>query len=124
MKRDMDLIRNILRAVESYDDPYGIDSQTIAIEGYSEAQISGHIKMLLDGGLLEAKAESGGFQANDSYAGLNLTWDGQDFVSITKDDSLWKKAKETIVSSGVSFTVQSLLVWMKAQALLIAQSVQ
>ena len=97
MKRDMDLVRNILRAVELHNDPYGIESQVITVEGYDEAQIAGHIKMLIDGGLLEAKDESGEMGVSyDSYIGLNLTWEGQDFLSAAKDDSLWQKAKETI----------------------------
>ena len=79
MKRDMDLIRLILREVESCDDSYGMNSPVI--EGYSEAQIAGHLKMLLDGGLIEVKDES-----EDQYIGINLTWDGQDFVTAAKDE--------------------------------------
>ncbi len=116
MKRDMDLIREILRAVEASEDSYGIDSPTI--EGYSEAQIAYHLRLLVDGGLIEVKEVAGGFQQEDEYIGINLTWDGQDFINVARDDSLWKEAKEAVINSGVGFTVQSLLAWLKAQVLM------
>lgn len=116
MKRDMDLIREILREVEACENSYGINSPTI--EGYSDSQIAYHLKLLLDGGLIEAKNVAGEFQQEDEYIGINLTWDGQDFLNAARDDSLWKKAKESVINSGVSFTVQSLLAWLKAQVLM------
>jgi DNA-binding transcriptional ArsR family regulator len=116
MKRDMDLIREILRTVEACEDSYGINSP--AIEGYSEAQVAYHLKLLIDGGLIEAKDVDGEFQQDDEYIGINLTWDGQDFLNAARDNSLWKKAKEAVINSGVGFTVQSLLAWLKAQVLM------
>ena len=61
---------------------------------------------------------AGEFQEEDEYIGINLTWDGQDFLRSSRDNALWKKAKETIINSGVGFTVQSLLAWLKAQVLM------
>jgi hypothetical protein len=116
MKRDMDLIREILRTVEACEDTYGINSPII--EGHSENQIAYHLRLLVDGGLIEAKDVAGGFQQEDEYIGINLTWNGQDFLNAARDDSLWKKAKESIIDSGVGFTVQSLLAWLKAQVLM------
>jgi len=116
MKRDMDLIREILRAVEACEDSYGINSPIIG--GHSENQIAYHLRLLVDGGLIEAKDVAGGFQQEDEYIGINLTWNGQDFLNAARDDSLWKKAKESVIDSGVGFTVQSLLAWLKAQLLM------
>ena len=49
MKRDIDLIREILRAVEACEDSYGINSPII--EGYSEAQIAYHLRLLVENGI-------------------------------------------------------------------------
>ncbi|MBU1055985.1 MAG: DUF2513 domain-containing protein [Proteobacteria bacterium] len=119
MKRDMDLIRTILRLIESCEGSFGISSPTI--EGYSESQITHHLRLLLDGGLIEVKNVTHEFQQEDLYDGINLTWDGQEFVNAARDNSLWKKAKEALIDSGVSFTVKSLLAWLKEQALLKAK---
>lgn len=116
MKRDMDLIREILRAVEACEDSYGINSPII--EGYSVGQIAYHLRLLNESGLIEVKSVADGFQQEDEYMGINLTWDGQDFLNAARDDSLWKKAKETVIDSGVGFTIQSLLAWLKAQVLM------
>ena len=67
--------------------------------------------------IIEVKDVSGGFQQEDSYLGINLTWDGQDFLNAARDDRLWAKAKEAVINSGVG-TVQSLLAWLKAQVLM------
>jgi hypothetical protein len=120
MKRDMDLIRLLLLEIASNNDTYGIDSPVI--DGYSEGQIAGHLKMLLDGGLIEVKNVAEEWQQEDLYGGINLTWDGQDFIDAAHPEPLWTKAKETLVTSGIGFTMQSLLVWLKAQAIQTAQS--
>jgi hypothetical protein len=39
MKRDMDLIRKILRKIRDHEDPYGLDGIP-EIEGYSKKEIS------------------------------------------------------------------------------------
>ena len=52
MKRDMDLARQILLKIEEYPDPTGwVD---IIIEGYSDQEISYHIKLLYQAKLIEA----------------------------------------------------------------------
>jgi hypothetical protein len=113
MKRDMDLVRAILQVVESCEDSYGINSPVI--EGYNEAQIAYHLRLLLDGGLIEVKTTAEECQQEDLYGGINLTWNGQDFLDAAKDDTLWKKAKETVIKPGASFTFDLLLSWLKAQ---------
>jgi hypothetical protein len=44
-----------------------------------------------------------------------LTWKGYDFISAAKDDSLWKKAKESILKPTGSMTFDVLLEWLKAE---------
>jgi hypothetical protein len=114
MKRDMDLIRLILRKVEASENPYGLEKMP-QIDGYSLPQISYHTKLLCDAGLIEAHPiDEMGVEFTD-FMDMNLTWAGQEFLDATKDDSLWKKAKETIIKPGASFTFDLLLSWLKAQ---------
>lgn len=88
-----------------------MESKDIVVAGYNEDQISGHIKMLLGGGLVEVKDESEG-----EYAGINLTWNGQDFLDASNDSSIWQKAKETVLKPTVSITFTLLLEWLKQEA--------
>ena len=114
MKRDMDLVRTILQKVESSEDPWGLH-ETLDIEGYTQNQISYHIKLLHEAGLLDAQEVSEMGRDGFRWWPGSLTWAGQDFLNAAKDDSLWKKAKETVIKPGASFTFDLLLAWLKAQ---------
>jgi hypothetical protein len=114
MKRDMDLIRTILQKVESCEDPWGLH-ETLDIEGYNQNEISYHIKLLHEAGLLNAQEVSEMGPDGFRWWPGSLTWAGQDFLNAAKDDSLWKKAKETVIKPGASFTFDLLLAWLKAQ---------
>ena len=114
MKRDMDLVRTILQKVEASEDPWGLH-ETLDIEGYTQNQISYHIKLLHEAGLLDAQEVSEMGQDGFRWWPGSLTWAGQDFLNAAKDDSLWKKAKETVIKPGASFTFDLLLAWLKAQ---------
>jgi len=87
MKRDMDLVRAILKKISDHDDPYGLNGIP-EIEGYSNQLVSYHIGILSDAGLLTANPlnESGvGFE---NYFEINLTRQGQDFIDAAKDETI------------------------------------
>jgi len=103
MQRNIDLIREILLEVEKKDSPMGwID---IHIEGYSNEQISYHIKLLAEAGYLEANdlTTGDGFD----WKPVNLKWQGHDFLDAARDNTLWKRAKKHIGNkvASVSFEV-------------------
>lgn len=113
MKRDMDLCRAILLKIESCDKPHGI-LEKINIDKYSQDEISYNIKLLNDAGLIEAKSVS----SNTSYCWWpgTLTWYGHEFLSASRDESIWMKAKESVLKPSASITFDLLLEWLKAQA--------
>lgn len=116
MKRDMDLIRAILQKVESCEDPYGLPEMP-EINGYSRPQISYHMTLLYDAGLIEAHPlDEMGSECRE-FMSINLTWQGQDFLDASKDDTIWEKAKETVIKPGASFTFDILLAWLKNQVI-------
>ena len=71
MKRDMDLIREILLKIEDYP---GSDMGDIPkIEGYSEAEIYYHVWLLYDAGLIEAYNASAGGDSGPRFRGTGDT---------------------------------------------------
>ena len=52
MKRDMELIRMILLAIEDHPEPMGW--VPLEFDGYSDEQVSYQVKLLADQGLIEA----------------------------------------------------------------------
>lgn len=92
MKRDMDLVRKILFAVESFPQPN--QWVPIEIEGHSPEEISYHIKLLSEAGLIEADdLES---LSKFEWKARSLTWQGHEFLEAAKDNTRWNKAKRIV----------------------------
>jgi DNA-binding transcriptional ArsR family regulator len=115
MKRDMDLIRKILQLVESCDSAYGLQEMP-EIDGYDSTTISYQLRILRDANLIEAEPIDECGRGHSDYCGINLTWAGQDFLSASSDDSIWQKAKDTVLKPTASFTFSVLLEWLKTEA--------
>ena len=88
MKRNMELIRKVMLAAENIKDPYELVDPKI--EGHNETEISYHIALLDDAGLLHGQDRSaiGVFRWS---AGV-LTWKGHEFVESVRDEKVWKEA--------------------------------
>ena len=112
----MDLIRSILQKVEQDEDPSGLHKE-INIEGYNQNQTSYHIKLLDDAGLLEAMDVSSMGKDRFRWWPGSLTWNGQEFLSVANDDSIWNKAKEKFMKPTMSFTVELLFEYLKAKTM-------
>lgn len=109
MKRDFDLIRIILRDMEAAEPMQTY--QNFPYDGYEKPTIIEHIELLIEAGLLEGEVHrhsSGGIPVV-----TRLTWAGHDFLDAIKDESIWKKAQESVLKpiGGASFDV--LLEWLK-----------
>ena len=102
MKRDMDLVRKILLAVEAEESGYAKANPTI--EGYSQEQVDYHIYLMWQAGLVDA-ADSSAMDSSSPGAILNsITWKGHDFLDAAKSSSVWEKAKEKAKAVGGAMT--------------------
>ncbi|REG83640.1 DUF2513 domain-containing protein [Marinomonas pollencensis] len=105
MKRDMDLARKILLAVEEKDDH--VIPFVPAIENYDKKQINYHIQLLDQAGLVESKSSST-LADGTKWSIKSLTFSGHDFLDASRNDTIWSKAKESIKSKGLSLTLDLL----------------
>lgn len=115
MKRDFDLIRRIMTDIENMPAGRQYSNVDYLIHEYDYSTIYEHIDLLVEAGLLNGKTVKlahgiGGVIIN------GLTWNGHDFLDATKDDTIWKKAKENVLKPGASITFGLLLEWLKAEA--------
>ena len=94
MKRDLDLARNILLAIENNENATGPDWKPLTIPGYSQEQVSYHIMLLDEAGLIEAEKLTtfDGFK----WEYERLTWQGHEFLDSARDENLWKQAKNKL----------------------------
>jgi DNA-binding transcriptional ArsR family regulator len=112
MKRDMDLIREILLEIEAHPEPWG--DIKIKIQGSSPEEVSYHVKLLYQAGLIEAIDLSS--MGNFVWVPQSLTWQGHEFLSASKDISTWRRASRLVLekTGGLSlellkFTLMELL---------------
>lgn len=98
MKRDMDLVRDILLMVESADKALGLNDMHKL--KYEPNIIDYHVELLIQHNFLDAEAKH---DWNGDVIFLNIegvTWEGQDFLESMRNPTLWEKAKSTLVKSG------------------------
>ena len=104
MKRDMGLIREILLQVEAR--PSVNDWGPVEIDGRSQEEISYHVKMLDDDGLLEAldmrTLGPDGFKYDPKF----LTARGHDFLDSIRSPSVWGKVKQQLAVVGGSASLE------------------
>ena len=94
MKRDMDLVRKLIFAIEEH--PEGFAPPTIEIEGYSGEEIGYHLSLMLEAGLIDGSDVSNFNCRSPQAIASSLTWKGHEFADAARNDTMWNKAKKTI----------------------------
>ena len=99
MKRDLNLIRDILLWAEENCDGYTYESlyQFDLLQSHGRKVIDEHITLTLERGLIEAS------HASNGYAIRRLTWDGHDFIANAKVPAVWDTAKK--IAGSLAFGV-------------------
>src|ERR1700693_989164 len=116
MKRDMDLIRELMLKLESLPmRPGGIvlikgDAEEVQGGGYSVDQIDYHLALIREAGLIETPGNGpigGGFPFR------RLTWSGHDFLDSVRSPDVWDKTKKVASAAG-GFTVDLIVLAAKS----------
>ncbi len=105
MKRDMDLIRELLLRIEKHAKPAtGIAGRYLEVrdlrlhvEGYDRAQVVYHAYLLV-----QAELVDGFSRGVDEYHILvkGLTWRGHDFLDDVRDPKIWHATKACAKKAG------------------------
>ena len=115
MRRDLDLVRDILIQVGEADGP--VDYEELG-NGRPAALVAYHCVLMAQRGLLDlglVRRDSGGDYVILQVNGL--TWDGEDYLAAIADPGVWKKAKAEAAKVAKSVTFEVL----KTAAVLIVQ---
>lgn len=112
MKRDMDLIRRIILAV----DDLPIDKPLTELSDVEARAFAMHAQWLSEAGLVHASFSPRTGNAPATFAAIfRLTWAGCEFADAIRSDTLWNKAKDKVIKPGMSFTFEVLTTWLKAE---------
>lgn len=117
MKRNLDLARNILLAIENDEEATGRGLVSLCIDdGYSQEEVAYHVKLLHEAGLIEAIDRSGGIHLR--WDPQSLTWYGHEFLDSARNENIWEKGKklaEKVGNSSFQMVLETLLKLAKDQ---------
>lgn len=94
MKRNMDLVREILLEIEKQYVSTAI--YNLKVEGYDAETIAYHCKILYEAGLISDYKAQYADNTIYSFGVGSLTWDGNDYLDKVRDNSTWRKTKDAI----------------------------
>lgn len=103
MKRNLDLIRKLVLAVE--DLPTGTVLRNIKIDGYSAEEIGYHSYLVVDAGLAKGNDVQALNDKSPNWQILHLTSEGHDFADAARNETIWNKAKGIVAEKAGGATL-------------------
>lgn len=99
MKRDLDLIRDILLAIEA--EPAGKLIRTIPLPSkWTKEEAIGHLRLIKDAGLTDGKIDFHGDQLLMAIHGLSNR--GHDLLDSIRNETVWQQTKDKVEEVGGS----------------------
>lgn len=107
MKRNLDLARLIVQRLREKESQDGWLELTL--DGFSPDDISYHVYLLSDAGLVDAQEAPAG---SGTWKARGLRWAGHEFFEVSRNKILWKAAKSRLHEQGIGVSfdlIKSLL---------------
>ena len=113
MKRDFDLIRKIMIDVQNAKPNMGLFR--VEFDDEDARVVMEHCALLVSANLLDGRVtrSDAGIIHNVEITGL--TWKGHDFVDAATNDSLWERAKSSVLRGATGITFSLLQKWLEVQ---------
>lgn len=111
MKRDLDLVKKILLALEEQEH-LTVD---FTIPNYDKRMVSYHIMIMEQADLLEAQVNKY-LDGEVEALPKRLTWQGHEWLDLARNNTVWEKVKKKLEEKavGVSFEIMK---WLLAEGL-------
>lgn len=107
MKRDMNLVRQLVLAIEA--SPSGFAPRDLVVDGYTREEIGYHLYIMLEAGLVRgADVTVHGAKSPEAIA-TSLTWAGHEFADAARNEDLWAKAMKLTKEKAGSVTIDLLM---------------
>jgi hypothetical protein len=97
MKRDMDLVRDIMLKVEALPPGPPVLYRVGEVE---DLVLLNHLEMLIDAGLVRGKISRSQGARGDVIGISSLTWVGHEWLDVVRDPRVWDEAKRTLLENG------------------------
>jgi hypothetical protein len=115
MKRNWDIIRELLTRLEECT----LRSDAIRLSHFPndrEAEISYHMVLLIEAGLVTGKANVLMNQLIADFYAERLTWEGHEFLDSIRSDTAWARTKKAFLDRGVEMSFDLVKAYAKDAA--------
>ena len=103
MKRDMDLARAILLAIEEHPSGYAPKLKALAEKVGADEGVTGyHVHLLGQAGLLKVADITHNGSPGPMAIPVRMTWEGHEFLDNTRDSARWTRIKEAANAVGTT----------------------
>ena len=112
MERSMDIVRDILLAIEKQHKSPSDILQRIQVKDYSEGEIIYHLELMIGAGLVIGKIKHVLGPGLPHYTIHRLTWEGHEFLDSSRSETIWTKTMNEVKKQGVGLNfkiVQSIM---------------
>lgn len=114
MKRDWDLIREVLVEVEALSflerDQFGYELSYV--EQSEDSKKAEHALLLWEGGFI-AGIDAGSMDGPELLS-PKLTWEGHELLETIRSQAVWERIKTTAKSKGIELTLESVKILGKS----------
>lgn len=108
MRRDWELIRAILAALEAQPDMGGRVGARNLPDWPAEV-VHYHLWLLIEAGLVAGRCQGQPASADGMTCHATLlTWSGQEFLAATRSDASWERIRRALVDRGIDLSFEAI----------------
>jgi hypothetical protein len=113
MKRDMDLIREIMQDIEKIP---ASDEWDFKDFNRDPIEVRKHLELLVDAKLISGEVVIDLSGSKCWVNNIAITWLGYEFLDASRSNKIWNEVKSKAIEKGVSLTFDGLLQALKVAA--------
>lgn len=98
MKRDMDIVREVLLAIEREQTRPDVCLERIELVGRSDDEVTYNVVLLEQAGLIDANISR--YEGGVDYFVRGITWSGHELLDSIRDEKIWHQTKEGAKKAG------------------------
>ena len=103
MKRDLDLVRQVLLQIEAL--PAGPPAQYRTSE-IDDPVLLAHFELVIAAGLVNGKIARSQGVRGDVISISGLTWEGHEWIEMVRSETMWDETKSTLLENGGVLTFE------------------
>jgi hypothetical protein len=103
MKRDLDLVRQLMLQIEALPAAPPVQYRMSEIE---DPVLLAHLEMLIEAGLVNGRISRSQGARGDVISVSGLTWQGHEWVEMVRSQSLWNDVKSAVLDGGGVLTFE------------------